>query len=100
MWTTLCPNKWVWILWVSLDFASGSGFCQRVWIYQSVWIWKPHQPDSLLYHVIYTQPWHNCVDDWLVAMKVNYIIHLQLQSFCDCALHIHIEQEFVDIFVV
>ncbi len=25
MWTTLCPNQWVWILPVGLDFASGSG---------------------------------------------------------------------------
>ncbi len=41
---------------VGLDFTSGSGF------YQWVWIWKPHGPDSLLYHVIYTQPWHNPED--------------------------------------
>ncbi len=83
IWTTLCPNQWVWILPVGLDFASrsgfyqwvwilpvgldftsGSGFCQWVWILpvgldcQWVWIWQPHWPDSLLYHVIYTQPWH------------------------------------------
>ncbi len=38
---------------VGLDFTSGSGFCQWVWIYMWVWIWKPHEPDSLLYHVIY-----------------------------------------------
>ncbi len=50
---------------VGLDFTSGSGFCQWVWMLpvgldcQWVWIWKPHGPDSLLYHVIYTQPWHN-----------------------------------------
>ncbi len=49
MWTTLCPNQWVWILPMGLD-------CQ--W----VWIWKPHGPDSLLYHVIYTQPLHNDED--------------------------------------
>ncbi len=42
-----------------LDFVSGSWFCQWVWIFQWVWIWKPHGPNSLLYHVIYTQPWHN-----------------------------------------
>ncbi len=41
---------------VDLDFTSGSGFCQWVWIR------KPHGPDSLLYHVIYTQPWHNNTD--------------------------------------
>ncbi len=52
MWTTLCPNQCVWILPVGLDFASGSGFCQ--W----VWKWRTHGPDSLLYHVIHTQPWH------------------------------------------
>ncbi len=50
---------------MGLDFTSGSGFCQWVWIVpvgldcQWVWIWKPHGPDSLLYHVIYTQQWHN-----------------------------------------
>ncbi len=59
MWTTLCPNKRVWILPVGLDFVSGSGFCPSFWICQWVWIWKPHGPDSLLYHMIYTQPWHN-----------------------------------------
>ncbi len=59
MWTTLCPKQWVWILPVGLDFVSWSGFCQWVWICQWVCIWKPHGPDSLLYHVIFTQPWHN-----------------------------------------
>ncbi len=49
---------------VGLGFTSGSGFLPvgldfATW----VWIWKPHAPDSLLYHVIYTQPWH----------KINYI---------------------------
>ncbi len=62
MWTTLCPNQWVLILPEGLDFVSGSGFCQWVWMFQWVWIWKPHGPDSLLYHVIYTQPWHNNLD--------------------------------------
>ncbi len=32
MWTILCPNQWVWILPVGLDFVSGSGFCLWVWI--------------------------------------------------------------------
>ncbi len=39
--------QWVWILSVGLDFGRGSGYDD------------PHGPDSLLYHVIYTQPWHN-----------------------------------------
>ncbi len=66
--------QWVWIANGSgyenpmgLDFISGSGFYQWVWICQWVWIWKPHGPDSLLYHVIYTQPWHKCpsaLDTW------------------------------------
>ncbi len=47
----------VWILPVGLDFVSVSGFCQWVWIE------KPHRPDSLLYHLIYTQPWHKYADD-------------------------------------
>ncbi len=57
MWTTLCANQSV-----GLDFNSGSGFCQWVWICQWAWIWKPHGPDSLLYQVIYTQPWHKTLD--------------------------------------
>ncbi len=62
MWTTFYPNQWVWILPVGVDFASGCGFCQ--W----VWIWKPHRPDSLLYHVIYTQAWYNEFD---LPMLIN-----------------------------
>ncbi len=40
---------------VGLDFTSGSGFCQWVWI-------LPEGLDSLMYHVIYTQPWHKMVE--------------------------------------
>ncbi len=50
--TTLCPNQWVWILPVGLDFASVSGLPVGLDMIT-------HGPDSLLYHVIYTQPWHN-----------------------------------------
>ncbi len=63
---------------VGLDFTSGSGFCQWVWILpvgldcQWVWIWKPHGPDCLLYHVIYTQPWHNGVYPFLTDIHSHH----------------------------
>ncbi len=36
---------------VDLDFTNGSGFCQWVWIAS-----RSGYEDSLLYHVIHTQP--------------------------------------------
>ncbi len=57
---------------VGLDFTSGSGFCQ--W----VWIWRPHGPDSLLYHVIYyTQPWHKLTDLLMTPWQTHWLTHWQ-----------------------
>ncbi len=49
--------QWVWILSVGLDFTSGSGFAS-----ESGYENPMGQTDSLLYHVIYTQPWHKMRD--------------------------------------
>ncbi len=42
-----------------LDFTGGSGFCQWVWILPVGLDIKTPWTRLLLYHVIYTQPWHN-----------------------------------------
>ncbi len=55
MWTTLCLNQWVWILQVGLDV-------------------KTHGPDSLLYHVIYTQPWQKFCYHTLIKFNNRYSI--------------------------
>ncbi len=62
MWTTLCPTQPV-----GLDFTSLYGFCHGSGFCQWVWIWRPHWQDSLLYHVIYTQQWHNALIPALTA---------------------------------
>ncbi len=49
---------------VGLDFAIGSGFCQWVSTLLVGLDMKTHGPDSLLYHVIYTQPLHNDGSYW------------------------------------
>ncbi len=58
-WVWICQ----WILPVGLDFASGSGLPVSLDM-------KPHGPDSLLNHVIYTQPWHN-EDELMLVNNIN-----------------------------
>ncbi len=75
--------QWVWILAVGLDFTSGSGFCK--WI----WIWRPHGSDSLLYHLIYTQPWHTWCspsDNYFMLHVANYYLQSSISvSHCSAS---------------
>ncbi len=51
---------------MGLDFASGSGYDDSM---------SSHRPDSLLYHVIYTQPWHN--EFYLCHTIKKYVVFME-----------------------
>ncbi len=70
--------QWVWILAVVLDFISGSGLSVGLDM-------KTPGADSILYHVIYTQPWHNVVG---VVMGFTYNAFQRCPITKNLAIHV------------
>ncbi len=81
MWTTLCPNQWVWLLPVGLDLASGSGICQWVWISSGSGYENPMgQTPCCIMWSAHNHGIMSCTT--LCLFEVEYVINLPIQPMC------------------